>query len=394
MSQYHKSLVRKVIALSFFFNVSFGQDYSFAIDQIKELPPYLGSFMDEYMRDINENLNNQFFFASQTSSVVLPKGGWEISVIGGGAYLTSGEINSPTSDQLASGARVGFNSRFIPTVFGSSDPASLTFTFENPDSGKPLTNPFTGETVEISLDIPSGLGLGFGATPSAALQLGYGLGFGTEIKAYFTPMLLSIVGETEDGLGFSSDMAYGMQFKHELSHWIPGMKDKGYHLAIGGGYSVYQMELKTSFLSDPLVVNLSDSIVLNANDNLEGASYELSTYGGRVLLGKTWKYFELALSADYTVNNYSMVSEGTLDIELIDQTGNTANLSESLSQLLDFDGSNTQFGYGASLTIGQGLFRTALSYRRANTNFAAISFQFHFGGKKKEGKVPAENTNL
>lgn len=50
------------------------QNYGFAIDQLQELPPYLSSFMNEYPRDVNENINVRFFFATQTSSNVLKKG--------------------------------------------------------------------------------------------------------------------------------------------------------------------------------------------------------------------------------------------------------------------------------------------------------------------------------
>tara|TARA_R110002096_G_scaffold135456_2_gene287139 strand:- start:42234 stop:43412 length:1179 start_codon:yes stop_codon:yes gene_type:complete len=357
------------------------QDYGFAIDQLQILPPYMGTFIGEYMRDINENLNNQFFFASQTSAAALKKGEWEISVLGGGSLITSQEINQPDQRDYPHGQQI-FISGEVPTIFGPSQPSSLTFQFKDPDSGQPLTNPFDGTNIEFSLDLPSGLGLGLGATPSAALSLGYGIGYGTEVKAYFTPMLLSILGETEDGFSFNGDQAWGFQLKHEISHWIPKMKEKGYHMSISGGYSSYNLAIESSFLDAPIEIALSDSVSIFASDNISGIVYDISTYGGKFTIGKSFKYMEFAAFVDYTENSFSMASEGGLIVDLIDKTGDTPNETSNINGLMDYEGTNSQMGYGASLTIGQKLFRTSLSYRRANTNFFAIGIQFHFGGKK------------
>lgn len=352
----------------------------------------MNGFMNEYMRDFNENLNNQFFFASQSSSQVLDKGRWEFSIIGGSAYLSESELSEPSITDLPNGGRIGFNGP-VPSIFGSSETVPLIFTFSDPETGLPIINPFSGEQLSLSFDAPGGLGLGFGVTPSAALALAYGTGYGTEVKVYITPMMLSALGATEEGIGFQRDFAWGLQLKHDFATWIPGMKEKGYHLALAGGFSSYRLNLSTNLLDAPLSTSITDSVSIKAIDNLSGANYELHTYGGRLLVGKTWGFIEIALSADYTANAYSMSSTGSLDIELVDPTNPSNDQYTELTGLLDFSGSNGSWGYGASLTLGQGWFRTALSYRRANTNFAALSLQFHFGKKAVTNANPPSYEN-
>lgn len=368
------------------------QDYGFAIDQLQILPPYMGTFIGEYMRDINENLNNQFYFASQNSSTALKKGEWEISVIGGGSLITSTEINRPNQGDFPHGQQIYIVGE-APTIFGSSSASSLIFQFKDPDSGQPLINPFDGSNIEFSLDLPSGLGLGLGATPSAALSLGYGIGYGTDLKVYFTPMLLSILDETDDGFSFKGDQAWGFQVKHEISHWIPKMKKKGYHMSISGGYSSYNLNIETSFLDAPIEIALTDSVSLFASDNISGISYDIATYGGKFTVGKTFKYMEFAAFVDFTENSYSMASEGGLVMDLIDRTGNTANETSNITGLMDYEGNNNQMGYGASLILGQKLFRVSFNYRRANTNFFAAGIQFNFGGKQKLPSPSQEETD-
>lgn len=392
MNNLNKFLFSKVLALSILFNVSYAQDYSFAIDQIQELPPFMSGFMKEYMRDFNENINNSFFFAAQSSSEVISKGSWELSLLAGSSILFPGEINNYQVSDFSSNGRIFFNGG-VPSIFGRSSSPSIVFQFEDPNSNLPLLNPFTGETVELEFDSPSGLGLGIGATPSAALSLGYGLGIGTELKVYATPMFLSALGTNEEGIEFTRDLAWGAQIKHEITHWIPGMYDRGWHIALAGGYSSYQLDISTSFLSNPFSSNLTDSISIGVSDNLEGASYEVTTYGGRVLVGKTFRFGEFNLSVDYASNSYSMTSQGNMQVELVDATGNTPNLNSTLKGFMDFEGDNSTLGYGAALTLGRGWFRTSLSYRRANVSFAAIGLQFHFRKKKEESPSPTPSSD-
>lgn len=392
MRPYHHNLAVWTLVFLGFTTISRGQDYGFAVDQIQTLPPYMSAFMNEYMRDFNENINNQFFFASQSSSAVIGKGDWEFSIIGGSSFLAEDEISNPTRFDLPPNSNISFNPR-VPSIFGSDADVFMVFQFEDPNTELPLVNPYTGADVELSFDAPTGLGLGFGGTPSAALSLGYGLGFGTELKAYVTPMLLSLVGETDQGIGFDRDMAWGVQVKHEITHWIPGMYDRGWHIAVAGGYSSYQLDLSTNLISDPITSSLTDSVSITVTDNLEGASYELSTYGARLLIGKTFKWGELALSGDYTANSYTMTSNGSMDVQLVDLTGNTPDQSARLNGLMDFEGTNNNWGYGGSLGLGRGWFRFALSYRRASANFISMALQFHLRKKKKNGPEPVNPEN-
>jgi hypothetical protein len=363
------------------------QDYSFATDQLQNLPPFFSSFMNEYMRDVNENINNSFFSSAQNSAQSLPRNSFTVGLVGGTGFLTPRNINNPSFRDYPQNGRIYFNQEQPPTIFNETEDAALIFQLEDPNTGKPLVNPNTGERIELSIPLPSGLGLGVGATPSAALAVGYGIGWGTDVNAYITPKFLSFVGASEEGIGFNNDLAWGLQLRHEISYWMPALKDRGFHISLSGGYSAYNLNVNTNLFDDPLVETLSDDHTLTITDQLNSVDYSLSTYGGKLLVGKTFGFVELTLSADYTQNSYAMVSEGGFNVLIEDNNDPANNIETDLTKMFDFDGSNSQLGYGGALTLGQGWFRTTLAYRRATIHYASIGFQFHFN--RSASKTPA-----
>lgn len=392
-----------VVFLAFMFlsgNIR-AQNYDFAIDQLQKLPPFFSSFMSDYTKDVNENINNSFFFATQSSSQVLPSGDFQIGLTAGGGFIASQNVNRPDFTTYQSADQIYFSGQ-TPSLFGGSESSELVFLFKDPDSQQPLINPFTGESVEVRLEIPGGLGLGFGATPSAAISLGYGLGFGTELKGYITPKFLSFIGGEDQAISFSKDMAYGFQVKHELTYWIPKWYEKGYHISLSGGYSSYQLDVAPQFLSDPFSTQFTDDVNISVTDNLQNVSYNLSTTGLRLLVGKSFKFAEITLSGGFTNNTFEMQSEGGLQVQIEDSNDPSNNRDTELTGLMDFSGKNMNWGYGAAVTLGQGWFRTALSYRYATTHYAALSLQFVIKTKKdralnysdfKSKKLSQQQTN-
>ena len=339
---------------------------------------------------MNENINNSFFYAAQTSAQPLSKGQFEFGILLGGGILRSSEINSPTDSAFPAEGRI-FTSGLTPTIFGDDIDTDLFFQFEDPISGQALINPITGENVEFRIPLPPGLGLDFGAAPSAALSLAYGIGFGTELKGYVTPGLLSFADLDEESITFDNDLAWGIQAKHDLARWLPFLRNNNVFFAISGGFSSYELDMGTSFFEAPITEEFRPGQSMTITDNLAGASYSLETYGGRLMIGKRFGFIEINLSGDYTVNSYEMMSEGGFSVRINDQINPTNSTEIDLVNAFDFSGENTEWGYGGGISLGSGWLRFDLNYRRANINFGSVGIRFVFGAKKD--RVPQKETN-
>lgn len=352
-------------------------DMSFALDQMQSMPPYMSEFMKEYTRDLNENMNRSFWLNLQSTAEVMDTGDFEIGLLMGGGVLTTPnevESNSPLFDNN----NLNFSGP-VPTLFNNVEGSELIFTFKDPKTGQPLMNPDNGQVVTFSMQMPNGLGLGVSAAPSAALSLGYGIGFGTEVRAYITPKFGALAQSFSDKASFSNDFAYGLSLKHEITTWIPGMLNRGWHISADVAYSSFTTSVSGDLLdAASFTADFSDDYSVIVNNGITGMDYAISTYGARLFLGKSFSWIDFSVYGGYITNSYSMKSVGSMEVTIQDNTGGGADESTTLSNMFDFDDSKSEFLFGGSTTIGKGWFRTSLNYSFATAHFGTLGFHFIF----------------
>lgn len=350
--------------------------YSALLDQLDAIPPYMSTFMEEYTRDLNENMNPSFFINLQNNASVLDTGQFTIGLIAGGGVV--GPNNVPFDSPLYDNDYLSFTGR-VPTLFSESSDADLIFTFRDEKTGMPLINPETGETFEFEIGVPGGLGLGTAVAPSAAVSFGYGLGFGTEVRGYLTPKFGAAAASFADGVTMTNDFAYGLSVKHNIFTWVPKLSEKGWSLSVDFAYSSLTTNIEGYLLGDAgtMTLDVDDNYTMEVVNNLNSVDYALSTYGARLFAGKSFSWVDLSIYGGYLSNQYSMASGGSIEFTLKDNSGTNPDETKELTDVFNFEGSQSRFIYGAAATLGKGWFRTTLGYTFANGHFGTLGFDFY-----------------
>ncbi|NVK28405.1 MAG: hypothetical protein HWE14_10200 [Flavobacteriia bacterium] len=344
--------------------------------QLENMSPYYSLLMEEYTHDINQDLNRSFMLNLQTGAAVMDTGEFTIGIVAGAGQ---GEIHSVGFDSpVMNDPNIAVIGSRAPTVFNGVTNPMLTFTFIDEEKGTPLFNPNTGEPLTFELQAPGGLDLPTAVTPSTAVTLGYGFGYGTEVRAYITPKFGAAVSAVSDDVSFSNDFAYGLSVKHDIATWIPSLHDKGWHLALDVAYSHFGAKTSANFVGvESFDVDFSDDYAVEVENTFSSLSYNLSTMGTRVFVGKSFSWIDFSAYAGVLSNSYEMSTEGGFEATLIDKSGNNPDEVLTIDGLSDFSGSATSFAYGVSTTIGTGWFRTSLAYTRADRNFVSLGFHFY-----------------
>lgn len=346
--------------------------------QLENLEPYYSSFMEEYTYDINTDVNRSFFINLQSTASVMDTGEFAIGIMGGMGVKFPHLVTDP-EHLLYNDRNLQFD-EYVPTAFGPERSANLTFTFINPHTDAPAVNPTTGDIIQFEMETPNGLGSVFAVAPSAALTLGYGIGYGTEVRGYITPKFGAAAAAVSSDISISNDFAYGASVKHEISTWIPALQSRGWHLSADVAYSALTANINggSAFGFSDFSTDMSDTYEASVTNNLEGFEYSLSTYGARIFASKTFSWIEITAFAGWMNNTYSMKTTGSVDATLVDKSGSNPDTHLKLDHLIDFSNSNASMLYGGSFVFGRGWFRYTLSYTYAQTNFASTGFNIYF----------------
>ncbi|NVK05454.1 MAG: hypothetical protein HWD92_11545 [Flavobacteriia bacterium] len=351
--------------------------------QLENLPSYYSEFLKEYTYDVNQNLNQSFFYNLQTSAEVMDTGEFTIGLLmGGGMAFPPHDVDNQTSP-LFTNENLSLVNGEVPTLFNYQDETAIRFAFIDPSSGQEVVNPNDGSRVAFELAVPGGLGLGYIYVPSASISLGYGVGHGTEVRAYVLPKFGLAAGAAGTDFAISRDFAYGASVKHEITTWIPKLLNRGWHISADVAYSAMSASVEGAFLQDlesDLSAEFNDNYIVEVASALEGVDYDLSTYGTRLFVGKTFSWIELSAFAGWMNNTYSMASIGSVNATLIDKSGNNPDTELVLEDFANFNGSNSNSFYGASFVLGKGWFRLNAAYTYTSTGgqFVSTGFNFYF----------------
>ena len=369
------------------------QSESEALQQVKRTSPSFQAYMEEYLDGL-DYLNKTFFLQTQTGAQTLPQGAFTVSLHAGSTIFTLDE------NPLGSASVFGENDNLLyqgqyPSLFSNAEGGRLTFVLRNPETGFPAINSNTGEEISFGLDLPPGLGLSRGITPAAALQFGFGLGRGTELRAYLTPFLARAAQDQIKELDFSGEWAYGIQAKHEFTTWFPQLRQKGWHAALSGGLGSYQINLSPKFLKQRYQAPISDQKTLVLENQLSGLSYQLLSYGAELWLSKSFSWLEIALVGSYTATQAALNTQGHLQVSIEDQNQAEPGSEVVMNEVFDFERETALTAAGMALKIGSGWFRSSLNYRyfSSDAHFAAFGLHFHLKQKKKKNKTKKPATN-
>lgn len=351
--------------------------------QLENLPAYYSEFLEEYTYDVNQNLNPSFFYNLQTSAEVMDTGEFSFGLLmGGGMTFPTNKVFDPNSP-LFNSENMSIIGGQVPTLYNRYGATAIRFAFIDPNSGFEVVNPDDGTTVEFELAIPGGLGSSYVYVPSGAISLGYGIGFGTEVRGYVLPKFGMAAGAAADGISVSRDFAYGASVKHEITTWIPSLLNSGWHISVDMAYSKLSASVQGAFADDlqsELSADFNDNYAVSVSSSLEGIDYDLSTYGTRLFVGKTFSWIEFSAYAGWMNNSYSMASVGSVDATLIDKSGNNPDTHIELKDFAKFDGSNSNAFYGVSTVIGKGWARLNAAYTYTGTGgqFVTSGVNFYF----------------
>lgn len=348
--------------------------------QLEELPGFYNSFIEEYTYDVNQNLNQSFFYNLQSTAEVMDTGEFSVGLLAGFSTVwPTHKVNDP-SHPLYNNDNLSFQGAEIPTFFNGGD-ATIRFVFLDPNTGQEVVNPEDGSTVDFILETPAGLNQYAGSVPSAAVSLGYGVGYGTEVRGYIMPRFGLVASAVTDEVTISNDYAFGVSLKHEITTWIPYLHSRGWHISVDGAYSQLTASVRGAFVGDlesEITTDFSDDYEVIANANLEGLDYALSTYGSRLFVSKTFSWIEITAFGGYLSNTYSMNSVGSIEATLRDKSGSNPDTDLTLEDFADFKRTNTEMFWGASTTIGKGWFRFNFSYANTGNEFITTGFNFYF----------------
>lgn len=349
--------------------------------QLEEIPGFYSEFMKEYTYDVNQNINQSFFYNLQSNAEVMDTGEFSVGLLFGAGKTFPANFVRDRNSPLFNNDNLSFPAGEVPTVFNGVGDAEIRFVFLDPQSGNPVIDPQTGDAVELFITTPPSFSTGRVYTGSAAISLGYGLGFGTEVRGYITPKFGAALGSLTDDLSATNDFAYGASVKHEITTWIPYLHSRGWHISADFAYSAFTASLRGAFLDD-VSTGISEEVTpdyeIIASSSIEGIDYSISTTGGRLFVGKSFSWIELSAYLGYMSNSYRMNSVGSISAILRDQNGNNPDEELELSDFANFEGSNSSIFYGGSTTIGKGWARWTLAYTYTGDHFATTGINFYF----------------
>jgi len=232
---------------------------------------------------------------------------------------------------------VSDGSKTLPTILGPKD--------NTPGITSPIFEP------GVEMNAPNGLGVNPKIAPSAILQGGIGIGWGTEIKVRFMPK----VG-TE---GFKVGL-WGLAFQHDIGQYIPVFKRLPVSLSALVGFT--QSKATWTF-------NSTDNQWAGTNQHTD---FKASTHTFQLLASTNIPVINVygGLGYNFSTSSYKMYGEYIID----DNNGNVNTLTDPASA--DWDSSGFTATVGARLSLAFFKIFADYSFKEYNTVNAGIAFSF------------------
>lgn len=191
------------------------------------------------------------------------------------------------------------NSAISPTVFGKEKAGSEMEVRANING------------IDSSLyrfNLPKGGDFGFMFVPTAQLQVG--IGFHTEVGVRFVPSI-----DNRD-IGFS---LWGFSIKHDVKHYIPGVKALPFDMSVMFGYTALNSELK--FDGSNSIQADADANTYNPNSGKTYSGQRLELTGGawttNLLISKKLGPLTGYIGLGYQYSNMELAMKGEYPVTLL-----------------------------------------------------------------------------
>ncbi|MEN8137158.1 MAG: DUF6588 family protein [Bacteroidota bacterium] len=237
-------------------------------------------------------------------------------------------LNTSSTFIPSSGESFKFNTSFnniylpdgetsLPTVAGSTSETPLMMASLDND----------GNTLTAGINAPTGVGISPNVTPYTMLQLGFGVGWGTDIKFRFVPKL---------GYDSFKTGMWGIALQHDVFQYIPYEGKVPVHISILGGYS----STTAKWTLDPV-----DSQWAGSDQHTD---FKVRTWTFQLLASTTFSIFDIYTGLGYDTSKSSYNMKGSYEVEY-----NTNYNSNDITKVTYSNPANGNFKYrGFNATFG------------------------------------------
>lgn len=269
--------------------------------------------------------------------------GFDLSVIGTGHFIDENDqtfvmdVNDFQNIRFPDGS----TSKNIATVFGDNNPNQTVI----------VTLSENGLDNDVEILLPDGVASeNIDVLPAAFLQAELGLGFGTDLKVRYLPEITTEDVET----GF-----YGVGLQHELTSWLPLIKNLPVKLAVLGAYTHLDSEFDFT----------GKSSIDGTNQTLD---LDVDTFLVQAIASTKFPIINFYAGVGYLSGDSDFSLKGTYEIP--------ASNTTSVRTLIDpFTVGNSVSGGRATagLTLSLGILEINAEYHLQE--YEAVSVGVHFG---------------
>ena len=234
------------------------------------------------------------------------------------------------------------NPNRLPTIFGTKDISPA------------ITSDIFNPLAKFPMDAPNGIGLGSAVAPSAMVQAGVGIGWGTEVKFRFMPKVGS--GGYEAGL-------WGLAIQHDVAQYIPVIKRLPISVSVLGGYT------KSSATWE-----FNDDDNEWFTDTNQHTNFEVQNYTFQLLASTNIPIINAYAGIGYNTSKASFQMNGEYYID--DENPSPGNGQYVDPASGDWKSSGFTGTIGARLSIAFFKIFADYTFKEYNTASAGISFSF------------------
>ena len=354
-------------------------------EQIKTIPANISKYVDGYLYDLTNYQGISYLNTMHTSGKVLGK--WELNL----------SLNAGTAFLFPHDMDIDFSQNFElkglpPSIFGSGTSDGELFFRIFDDEGKILFDPFSGEQIGFSIPFLPGLESNLAYSPSVMPVISLGIGFGTEISVGALPGAIKAAsGSLFDDFKVTEDMLLSAGIRHDVFHWVPALAKRNVRLTVGATYNKMTLKATAGQGLFDAFENINSELI-EATNNLTGVEYGFTSMGFEAMLSKKLSFIDLSLFASSNQSDYYIQSEGNIVVKTANNfypNNPQGYETTTLENLVDIEGNNKVFVYGAAVQFNLGRLSLGAKYGISDKkgHYATASLGFRILKEKESSEM-------
>lgn len=364
------------LAIIFVFSslITLAQDKE--ISQLNSVPNALSNYHKNFLNDIHSYLGLTQHNAWSHRSNVLNLGEVSFTLSHTASFISYNKLSE--FDNLAYPNNAHFTGA-IGSLFLNSRNPRFDFYLLDPESQNPVVNPGTGNPLRASMPLLNGKGLNFGNIPSFAPRINIGLGRGAELGFTILPYGNTLMYNDKASNLLSGDIMWGVNFREDLSYYIPSLKRKNVHLTVGWSYNFNQWNLRFDENFEKMGVN-DPTVIINSTVN--GIRQIMNNNGFDIFLGKTYsKRFELYAFGLMVNNRINVKSNGALNIRFPDITAQNPDREIIIDNLVNYSIQKSRYSAGAGMEYKYGKFSLGVKYAYHGSHLISTGISYNMNAE-------------